>query len=71
MSVLLLVMLMLMSPVFSLAYTCACAYAYALVTSVSVLRKATRTSWCTWWQLKAPQAIKGCARGGIESVWYI
>ena len=30
MSVLLLVMLMLRSPVFSLAYTCACAYAYAL-----------------------------------------
>ena len=40
------------------------------MTSVSVLRKATRTSWCTWWQLKAPQAIKDCARGGIEGVWY-
>ena len=36
------------------------------MTSVSVVGKATRTSWSTWWQLKAPQAIKGCARGGIE-----
>ena len=43
----------------------------ALVTSVSVVRKATRTSWGTWWQLKGPQAIEGCPRGGIEGVWYM
>ena len=41
------------------------------MTSVSVVRKAMRTSWWTWWQLKAPQAIKGFARGGIEGVWYM